>query len=44
MNRLLKGEAVDMPSFNFKTGKREYRGRKLVLGPDDILVIEGIHA
>lgn len=43
MNRLLKGEAVDMPSFNFKTGKREYRGRKLVLGPDDILVIEGIH-
>lgn len=43
MNRLLKGEAVDMPSFNFKTGKREYCGRKLVLGPDDILVIEGIH-
>lgn len=43
MNRLLKGEAVDMPFFNFKTGKREYRGRKLVLGPDDILVIEGIH-
>lgn len=43
MNRLLKGEAVDMPSFNFKTGKREYRGRKLVLGADDILVIEGIH-
>ena len=43
MNRLLKGEAVDMPSFNSKTGKREYRGRKLVLGPDDILVIEGIH-
>ena len=43
MNRLLKGEAVDMPFFNFKTGKREYRGRKLVLGHDDILVIEGIH-
>ena len=43
MNRLLRGEAVDMPSFNFKTGKREYRGRKLVLGSDDILVIEGIH-
>ena len=43
MNRLLKGEAVDMPSFNFKTGKREYRGRKLTLGADDILVIEGIH-
>ena len=43
MNRLLKGEAVDMPSFNFKTGKREDRGRKLTLGADDILVIEGIH-
>ena len=43
MNRLLKGEAVDMPSFNFKTGKREYHGRKLTLGADDILVIEGIH-
>ena len=43
MNRILKGEAVDMPSFNFKTGKREYRGRKLTLGADDILVIEGIH-
>ena len=43
MNRLLKGEAVDMPSFNFKTGKREYSGRKLTLGADDILVIEGIH-
>lgn len=43
MNRLLKGEAVDMPFFNFKTGKREYRGRKLTLGADDILVIEGIH-
>lgn len=43
MNRLLKGEAVDMPSFNFKTGKREYRGRKLTLGANDILVIEGIH-
>ena len=43
MNRLLKGEAVHMPSFNFKTGKREYRGRKLTLGADDILVIEGIH-
>lgn len=32
-----------MPSFNFKTGKREYRGRRLKLKEDDILVIEGIH-
>ena len=42
MNRLLKGEAVDMPSFNLKTGKREYRGRKLKMGADDIHVIAGI--
>lgn len=43
MTRLLAGEMVDMPSFNFKTGKREYRGKQLKLGKDDILVIEGIH-
>lgn len=43
MNALLNGKEIDMPSFNFKTGKREYRGKKLLLGDDDILVIEGIH-
>ena len=43
MTRLLNGETVDMPSFNFKTGKREYRGKKLKLHENDILVIEGIH-
>lgn len=43
MTRLLNGETVEMPSFNFKTGKREYRGKKLKLGKDDVLVIEGIH-
>jgi uridine kinase len=43
MTRLLAGEQVDMPLFNFKTGKREYRGKTLQLGSDDILVIEGIH-
>jgi uridine kinase len=43
MTRLLAGEEVEMPTFNFKTGKREYRGKKLRLGSDDILVIEGIH-
>ncbi len=42
MTRLLDGEAVEMPSFNFKTGKREYRGNILQLKEDDILVIEGI--
>lgn len=43
MNRLLKGEVVDMPTYNFKTGHREYRGEKLRLGKEDILVMEGIH-
>lgn len=42
MTRLSDGEAVEMPSFNFKTGKREYRGNVLQLKEDDILVIEGI--
>lgn len=43
MTHLLNGEVVDMPSFNFKTGKREYRGKKLKLEANDVLVIEGIH-
>ncbi|MGN1147096.1 MAG: nucleoside kinase [Lachnospiraceae bacterium] len=43
MCALLRGETVMMPSFNFKTGKREYKGNKLTLGAEDILVIEGIH-
>ena len=44
MSDLLKGKRVDMPTFNFKSGQREYRGNTLQLGEDDILVIEGIHA
>lgn len=43
MGRLLKGEEVEIPSFNFKTRQRQYKGDTLKLGPDDILVIEGIH-
>lgn len=43
MAELLAGKSVELPTFNFKTGKREYNGRKAKLGPDDILVIEGIH-
>ncbi|MCD8212178.1 MAG: nucleoside kinase [Oscillospiraceae bacterium] len=43
MNRLLQGERVDMPVFNFKKGEREYNGDTLQLGDRDILVIEGIH-
>ena len=43
MGKLLAGERVELPTFNFKIGKREYRGNYKQLGPDDILVIEGIH-
>lgn len=40
---LLSGKTVELPSFNFKTGKREYKGDYKTLGPEDVLVIEGIH-
>lgn len=43
MGKLLAGEEVELPIFNFKTGKRESKGRMMQLGPDDVLVIEGIH-
>lgn len=43
MAKLLNGETVPMPTFNFVTGHREYHGEELRLGDDDILVIEGIH-
>ena len=43
MKALLNGERVELPTFNFKTGKREYKGNIKKLGPDDVLVIEGIH-
>ena len=44
MNKLLAGEKVELPTFNFKIGRREYKGNYKQLGSDDILVIEGIHA
>lgn len=43
MTRLLQGETVELPSFNFKKGIREYHGDTMTLGPNDVLVIEGIH-
>ena len=43
MVKLLKGERVLLPSFNFKTGMREYNDHYMQLGKNDILVIEGIH-
>ncbi|MDY3295774.1 MAG: nucleoside kinase, partial [Bacteroidaceae bacterium] len=41
---LLEGKEVQMPEYNFKTGLREYNGKKLRLAHDNILIIEGIHA
>lgn len=41
--RLLKGEAVEVPYYNFLTGKREYRGNILKLGKDQPVIVEGIH-
>ena len=43
MVRLLNGETVELPTFNFKKGAREYNGNFLTLGESDVLVIEGIH-
>lgn len=43
MSDLLAGKRVELPRFNFVTGKREYKGNFKQLGPDDVLVIEGIH-
>ncbi|MCI8515235.1 MAG: nucleoside kinase [Lachnospiraceae bacterium] len=43
MSALLRGECVEIPSFNFVKGKREYKGDYKQLGESDILVIEGIH-
>ena len=40
---LLEGKEVELPSFNFKTGQREYHGQTKKLGEHDVLVIEGIH-
>lgn len=44
LTRLMNGEKVEVPEYNFVTGKREYNGKKLKLQNDTVLIIEGIHA
>ena len=44
LTRLMKGERVEVPEYNFSTGKREWNGKKLKLNNDSVLIIEGIHA
>ncbi|HPZ55171.1 MAG: nucleoside kinase [Bacillota bacterium] len=43
LSRLMTGDEVSLPTFNFQTGEREYRGRKLRLTENSLLVVEGIH-
>ena len=44
LTRLLGGEEVEIPVFNFKTGKREWRGHKMKMHRNTVFVIEGLHA
>ena len=44
LSRLMKGETVEVPEYNFVTGKREFNGKRLRLSGDTVLIIEGIHA
>lgn len=43
LTKMLAGEEVDLPHYNFQTGKREYLGKRLKLTPQMVLVIEGTH-
>jgi len=43
LTKLLKGEEIDVPKFDFKVGTKKYDGEKMKLADDEILVIEGIH-
>jgi len=43
MEKLLRGEEVELPSFNFMTGKREWRGHRLKLEPTSVIIVEGLH-
>ena len=44
LTKLLSGEEIELPSFNFESGRRIFKGKKLKLRENSILVIEGIHA
>lgn len=43
LTKLLNGEEIEMPEFDFHEGTKKYNGKKLKLKPDQVLVIEGIH-
>ena len=43
MGRILIGDEVELPTFNFKTGKREWNGHKMKLHKDSVIIVEGLH-
>ncbi len=43
MTALLEGKRVSLPTFNFVTGEREYKGKSMQAGEKDVLIVEGIH-
>ena len=44
ISELLAGKEVELPTFNFKTGKREWSGKRLMLAADSVIIAEGLHA
>ena len=44
MDQLLNGEEVELPRYDFPTGERKFEGKKLRIGPDDVIILEGNHA
>jgi len=43
LTKLLNGERVELPEYNFMIGKREYKGKNLKLEKNDMIIIEGLH-
>ncbi len=44
LSKLLAGEKIELPTFNFITGEREYHGKTMSIGEDEIIIVEGLHA
>lgn len=44
LSKLIKGEEVEIPSFNFKKGRREWVGKKMKVEKDEVIIIEGLHS